>query len=339
MGSLLSLLTPPTAEFPSSPAPTAILVPRLPLPCLRRALASPLASPCCTQVRVHGVPPSPRGGHTAVVHGSTLYAFGGKSGRSPFNDLHSFSFETSRWEHIRAGGSAPAPRCAHTCVVYGSSLFVFGGYDGRHYFDDCFELALHKPAAAAVLSLSGDLESMVDNPQFSDVGFVVEGRTVHAHKFILFARSEYFRRMFTSGYRESSQATITIPDVRYEVFLAVLGFLYTGKARDIDPAMAVDVLGVANLYSIDPLKRICADLIMRSVNVQNAAAVLQAADTYGVSHLRAHCLSFMVDHFGDVVRSDGFRELISRENRLLVLAFLEEADQRMPSRSQQGEPP
>ena len=73
---------------------------------------------------------------------------------------------------------------------------------------------LQKPAAAAVLSLSGDLESMVDNAQFSDVEFVVDGRTVHAHKFILFARSEYFRRMFTSGYRESTDSTIAIPDVR-----------------------------------------------------------------------------------------------------------------------------
>ena len=130
-------------------------------------------------VRTSGVPPSPRGGHTAVVHCSNMYAFGGKSGRSPFNDLHAFSFETGRWEAIKIGHNAPAPRCAHTCVVYASSLFVFGGYDGRRYFDDCFELALQKPAAAAVLSLSGDLESMVDNPQFSDVVFVVEGRTVH----------------------------------------------------------------------------------------------------------------------------------------------------------------
>ena len=64
------------------------------------------------QVRVSGVPPSPRGGHTAVVYGSTLYAFGGKSGRSPFNDLHAFSFETSRWEQMRPSHTAPAPRCA-----------------------------------------------------------------------------------------------------------------------------------------------------------------------------------------------------------------------------------
>ena len=180
---------------------------------------------------------------------------------------------------MRMQVEAPAPRCAHTCVVHGSSLFVFGGYDGRRYFEDCFEFPLKKPTEEPVLSLSGDLHScirrsvhacmhayllacmrtgdlqpMVDNPQFSDVTFVVEGQHVHGHKFILYARCEYFRKMFTSGYRESTDKMITIPDVRHEVFLAVLSYLYTGTAKDIDPQMAVEVISIANLYSIDPLK-------------------------------------------------------------------------------------
>ena len=57
-----------------------------------------------------------------------------------------------------------------------------------------------------MLSLAGDLEPMVNNEQFSDVAFLVEGRTVHAHKFILFARCEYFRRMFTGGYKARTAA-------------------------------------------------------------------------------------------------------------------------------------
>ena len=58
-------------------------------------------------------------------------------------------------------------------------------------------------------------------------------------------------------------------------------------------------MGVANLYSIEPLKRICADLITRSVCVQNVAVVLHAADTYQVVPLRQHCITFMVEHFAE----------------------------------------
>ena len=121
----------------------------------------------------------------------------------------------------------------------------------------------------------------------------------------------------------------SLAQVRHDVFLSVLTFLYTGTPREIDPETAVEVLGVANLYSIDPLKRICADLITKSISIPNVASVLQAADTYNVASLRTHCISFMVEHFAEVVKSEGFKELISTPTRPLVILFLEEASKRL----------
>eukprot|EP00327_Prymnesium_parvum_P004887 CAMPEP_0182850974 /NCGR_PEP_ID=MMETSP0006_2-20121128/30381_1 /TAXON_ID=97485 /ORGANISM="Prymnesium parvum, Strain Texoma1" /LENGTH=559 /DNA_ID=CAMNT_0024981617 /DNA_START=42 /DNA_END=1722 /DNA_ORIENTATION=+ len=288
-----------------------------------------LATSEWSQVRVTGIPPSPRGGHTAVVYGGTMYAFGGKSGRSPFNDLCGFKFERGTWERVQVQSNAPAPRCAHVCVVYGHSLFVFGGYDGRRYFEDCFELSFQTLTSTHILSLAGDLEPMVDSEHFSDISFLVEGRTIFAHKFILFARCEYFRRMFTSGYKESTCSSITIPDVSYDVFLIVLTFLYTGKPREISLETAVEVMSLANLYGIDPLKRICAEVVTAGLNVQNAAYVLHAADTYQAAQLRAKCLNFMVTNFAQVVRTEAFKELITKESSALVLHFLEEASSRL----------
>jgi len=282
-----------------------------------------------SQIRVIGSPPSPRGGHTAVVHGNTMYAFGGKSGRSPFNDLCGFSFEKSTWQHVKVGATVPAPRCAHVCVVHQRSLFVFGGYDGRRYFDDCFEFCFEPLSSTSNLQLAGDLEPMVNNQQFSDIAFLVDGRTVYAHKFILFARCEYFRRMFTGGYKESTDACIPIPDVSYDVFLCILTFLYTGKPREVVPDMAVEVMGAANLYNIEPLKRMCADVISRGLNVDNVACVLQAADSYQALQLRSTCIDYMVNNFGAVVRSDAFKDLVKTENRGMVLRFLEEASTRL----------
>ena len=67
------------------------------------------------------------------------------------------------------------------------------------------------------------------------------------------------------------------------------------------------------------------------------ASILQAADTYRVMHLRQHCISFMVDNFADVVRTDGFGELISESHRPLVLLLLEEVSSRMPKPLPLGE--
>ena len=156
------------------------------------------------QVRMHGSPPTPRGGHTAAICGDVIYAFGGKSGRSPHADLCAFNLATSTWEHVQDGSlGGPAPRCAHVCAVCASSLYVFGGYDGRQYFDDCYSFPLTPPVpSSTVLSLagerprraqptcadhhcavmSGDLEPMVDNSQFSDIEFDLGGTIVYAHK-------------------------------------------------------------------------------------------------------------------------------------------------------------
>ena len=98
----------------------------------------------------------------------------------------------------------------------------------------------------------------------------------------------------------------------YDVFVCVLGFLYTGKLRrDVSSEMAVEVMGVANLYTIEPLKHMCADVLARGVNVENAACLLHAADAYSVPHLRTLCMNFMVSHFAAVVGTEGFAELIA----------------------------
>ena len=42
-----------------------------------------------------------------------------------------------------------------------------------------------------------------------------------AHKFLLFARCEYFRRMFTSGYAEAAAQTVRIEGVSHAAFKQV----------------------------------------------------------------------------------------------------------------------
>ena len=57
-------------------------------------------------------------------------------------------------------------------------------------------------------SLANDLQLLVNDSRFSDVQFLVDNKTVYAHKAILVVRSDYFRAMFCDRMREaSSQVT------------------------------------------------------------------------------------------------------------------------------------
>jgi len=59
-----------------------------------------------------GSPPSPRGGHAAVVHGSRLIVFGGCDGWNYFNDTLAFDVHSAEWAPVRVAGTAPGARSA-----------------------------------------------------------------------------------------------------------------------------------------------------------------------------------------------------------------------------------
>jgi len=69
-----------------------------------------------------------------------------------------------------------------------------------------------------------------------------------AHKVILSARCEYFKRIFNSGFRESSGSTRT-GDVSYipirgtqsDIFLAMLEYVYTGRVASKENTLSYEV--------------------------------------------------------------------------------------------------
>lgn len=69
----------------------------------------------------------------------------------------------------------------------------------------------------------------VNNKTLADVTFVVEGREFYAHRIALLASSEAFRAMFNGGYREKEASSINIPNIPYDVFSAMMQYIYTGQ--------------------------------------------------------------------------------------------------------------
>ena len=57
----------------------------------------------------------------------------------------------------------------------------------------------------SVANLAEDYRKMVNNETFSDVEFLVDGKTIYAHKVILSARCDYFRAMFQHSMKESKK--------------------------------------------------------------------------------------------------------------------------------------
>ncbi len=58
----------------------------------------------------------------------------------------------------------------------------------------------------------------VNNPELSDVQFLIEGRIFYAHRIILVNASQRFRAMLSSKFCEGSQNCVELSDVRFHIF-------------------------------------------------------------------------------------------------------------------------
>jgi len=251
--------------------------------------------------------PSPRDSHSASIFGDHLYLFGGSTGAAR-NDLYEFSFERSAWrevkpdqskEQTRATGSnatansnakalqhVPCARFCHTGVVYNSQLYVFGGYDGQNRLNDfkAFRLGDDINVEIPKSSIVSDMRSMLDDPTFSDITFKLDdGREIHAHK-VFCVRCAYFKAMFGGQMRESKQDSVSIKDTSYEVFKSLLEYLYTDEI-EIKWEQAMDLFVAADQFGVERLKKLCEKKILVSINNDNAATILQAANMHHATGL------------------------------------------------------
>ncbi|XP_034941043.1 leucine-zipper-like transcriptional regulator 1 [Chelonus insularis] len=98
---------------------------------------------------VTGNPPPPRYHHSAVVHDTSMFVFGGYTGDihsnsnlTNKNDLFEYKFQTGQWIEWKFIGKTPVPRSAHGAAVYDNKLWIFAGYDGNARLNDMWTISL-----------------------------------------------------------------------------------------------------------------------------------------------------------------------------------------------------
>ena len=115
-------------------------------------------------------------------------------------------------------------------------------------------------------TITRDLSNMLGDQQFADVRFVIEGKELYAHRFILEARSEYFQAMFRSGMSESIEdnqqqlISVVVPDT-YVGFLRMLTFIYTSYLPEAENEMLIDDLITADRYNLLDMRLACESMI------------------------------------------------------------------------------
>jgi hypothetical protein len=153
----------------------------------------------------------------------------------------------------------------------------------------------------------------------SDITFLVEEQKVYGHKALLGLRSEYFKTLFSSGMRDSSASEIFIPNVKYETFLEVLRYVYTGQVT-VTSETAIGLLEASNFYKVEGLKAQCEYVLHLNIDLDSVCNLLEIADRFDARKLRQVCLEHLLDHYEVVTTSQAFQEM---ERELLVYVMKE----------------
>lgn len=164
----------------------------------------------------------------------------------------------------------------------------------------------------------------------ADVTFVLEsGERFVAHKAILAARSPVFMAEFFGGMNEKSSQSVRIEDMDDDVFKAMLHFIYTDRAPQLDKApevamaMAQHLLAAADRYGLDRLKLICESKLAGGISIDTVATTLALAEQHNCSLLKAKCVDFIArspETLDAVLATEGYDHLV--ESYPLVMTEL-----------------
>jgi len=206
-------------------------------------------------------------------------------------------------------GKPPGKRAGHTATAAGRHIFIFGGSCGSDYLSDSFVLDTDPPPLMNITEPTSlqlyarRLRHFYDDEEFSDVTFIVESRKVHGHKLVLSCVSDCFRAMFMTGFRESTSGCteIEIPNCRYDIFVTMMNYIYSGQLPDIDvfntePGQGMDrviaLLELADQFFLYNLKQVCEKILQPAVNADTYSFLLQVAQKTNSMQLESYCQYF-----------------------------------------------
>ncbi|KAJ7308916.1 hypothetical protein JRQ81_008193 [Phrynocephalus forsythii] len=141
---------------------------------------------------------------------------------------------------------------------------------------------------------------LYEQEQYSDLKIKVGDKHVHAHKFVLAARSEAW-----SLANLASTEELDLSDADPEVTVAMLRWIYTDELElREDDVFLTQLMKLANRFQLQLLRERCEKGVMSLVNVRNCIRFYQTAEELNASTLMNYCAEIIASHWDDLRKED-----------------------------------
>ncbi|XP_053699216.1 uncharacterized protein LOC128746197 [Sabethes cyaneus] len=136
-----------------------------------------------------------------------------------------------------------------------------------------------------------------------------QSHTFKAHRVIVAARCDWFKKALLSGMQEAINRKIVIHDTSPVIFRRLLLYLY---GAPVDKSVGVDqiceLMLLADRYSVDNLKDICENTLVALIDGESVIYLLGISDRFNASTLKTSCMSYLSQH-SELTKLDIFDEL------------------------------
>ncbi|XP_037538655.1 ankyrin repeat and BTB/POZ domain-containing protein 2 isoform X1 [Nematolebias whitei] len=181
-------------------------------------------------------------------------------------------------------------------------------------FSHCFGSAPLPSIPEMKAALSAQLDPhFLNNPDMSDVTFIVEGKPFYGHKVLLITASDRFKSLLTSsGLDGSPNKEIEICDVKYNIFKMMMSYFYCGGTESLKTSMPdlLELLSAANLFQLGALQRHCELICSQHINLDNAVSIYKTAKTHGSVELCSFCEGYFLHQMSALLEREAFRTLL-----------------------------
>ncbi|PNW84405.1 hypothetical protein CHLRE_03g144284v5 [Chlamydomonas reinhardtii] len=166
-------------------------------------------------------------------------------------------------------------------------------------------------------SLGADLAGLLASGEGADVTLVVDGEEFKAHKFLLEARSAFFRSLLNNDMREGLEGRAVVHDVRAPVFRLLLHYVYTDALPEgmedsgLEVEVAQHLLAAADSMQLERLRRIAERRLTECVDVESVAFTLALADRNHAAELKRVCLDYVGRNLAAVMKTEGYSHMVA----------------------------
>ena len=134
-----------------------------------------------------------------------------------------------------------------------------------------------------------------------DVTLVAGNVDIQAHKLVLANTSQYFYSMFTGGLKETDSSRIVIEGLDPQALTSLVQYSYTGNLV-INQNNVINVFTASKMLLYNEISEACSQFLKNQLHPENCLEFKEFAKIHNQSVLISCCDSYILEHFGEIVK-------------------------------------